>query len=454
MRRKFGSIVPNALGLILIADACAVGCDLVTTVRDDEWRPYFRLELAFLGGLWLLVGLAPKSTRIVALSVVMGILAYDGSRAIASLPPRYAFGQVSVGSWWIMASDQIVIFAFFLWRPTSNRVMWNPHPLGLAGIAVLFAGLGIAIDRSQLGRFPIEATARSGGASSSPGLDYLVYLPEGYHLSRRRWPLILDLHGGGAWGREVARVRTGGLPLRIDSGLRLPFVVVAPQSPKQGWDPEPLDALLTEVLGCYRVDPERVYLTGSSMGGYGVWALATAHPERFAAIAPICGGGDPAAAERLRTVPTWAFHGSDDTVIPADESLKMVSAQERSGGEALLTIYPGVGHDAATPPIPTGSFMIGCWPIGGDSEGRGRSDFSEEQSGEYGRLGQGRPARHRIFNDSDGPPPERNGLAGAPSPSADPLLVLVAPPDRRIDRSRPGGHLSLRLRIRLPADPA
>jgi predicted peptidase len=85
------------------------------------------------------------------------------------------------------------------------------------------------------------------------------------------------------------------------------------------------------------------------MGGYGTWALAAAHPERFAAIAPVCGGGNPASAARLRDVPTWAFHGADDAVTPADESRKMVAAQQRAGGEVRLTIYPGVGHDAATP---------------------------------------------------------------------------------------------------------
>jgi poly(3-hydroxybutyrate) depolymerase len=318
--------------------------------RDEDWQVFVQFELIFLGGVWFLSGLAPPWARISALTAIIGILACDVLRAIAGVPPRHAFAQVLVGSWWIMASDMIVIVALFRWRPSSDRATWiESHPLGLVLITALAMVLGIAIDRSQIGRFPMEATARSGGASSSPGLDYLVYLPDGYHLSRRRWPLILDLHGAGSSGREVRRVRTGGLPRRIDAGLRLPFIIVAPQSPKHGWEPEPLDTLLTEVIERYRVDPERVYLTGSSMGGYGVWALATAHPQRFAAIAPICGGGDPAAAERLRTVPTWAFHGSDDTIIPADESRKMIAAQERSGGEAKLTIYPGVGHDAATP---------------------------------------------------------------------------------------------------------
>jgi predicted peptidase len=106
--------------------------------------------------------------------------------------------------------------------------------------------------------------------------------------------------------------------------------------------------LLDEVLKQYRVDSRRVYLTGESMGGYGTWALAAAHPERFAAIAPICGGGEPASADRLKGVPTWAFHGADDKVVPPEESRKMVAAIQHAGGDARLTIYPGVGHDSWT----------------------------------------------------------------------------------------------------------
>ena len=109
-----------------------------------------------------------------------------------------------------------------------------------------------------------------------------------------------------------------------------------------------IGARLHEVLGGYRADADRVYLTGSSMGGYRTWALAAAHPERFAAIAPICGGGDPAWAPRLRNVPIWAFHGTDDHVLPAEESQKMVTALEQSEGDGTSTIGPGVGQDAWT----------------------------------------------------------------------------------------------------------
>ena len=160
------------------------------------------------------------------------------------------------------------------------------------------AVFGVAIDRSQVGQFPIIATVRAGRTSS--GLDYLVYLPDGYYRSWGRWPLILTLHGRGEAGDDIGLVRGQGLPRRVEAGARLPFVIVAPQSSAWSWDVVSLSALLDEVLKGYRIDVGRVYLVGNSMGGTGTWALASHAPERFAAIAPICGGGNPASAGRLR----------------------------------------------------------------------------------------------------------------------------------------------------------
>jgi predicted peptidase len=107
----------------------------------------------------------------------------------------------------------------------------------------------------------------------------------------------------------------------------------------------------------YAIDTNRVYLTGLSMGGYGTWKLATAHPERFAAIAPICGGGeiiDVLLAERrkaadLKALGIWAFHGAKDPVVPVEESERMVNALMRAGcTDVQLTIYPEAGHESWT----------------------------------------------------------------------------------------------------------
>ena len=139
-----------------------------------------------------------------------------------------------------------------------------------------------------------------------------------------------------------------GLVRRLEEKEGIPFIVVAPQSPRLGWNVEALDALLHEVLGRNRADADRVYLTASSMGGYGTWALAAAHPERFAAIVPICGCGDPAWALRLRDVPIWAFQGADDREVPTEESPKMVTAVVRQGETSRRPFIPGSGHDAWT----------------------------------------------------------------------------------------------------------
>jgi predicted peptidase len=106
--------------------------------------------------------------------------------------------------------------------------------------------------------------------------------------------------------------------------------------------------LLDDVVAKCSVDKERIYLTGLSMGGYGAWALASAYPERFAAITPICGGGRGFMADKLKDVPVWAFHGAKDNVVPLKESEEMVNAVKNRGGDAKLTVYPEAGHDSWT----------------------------------------------------------------------------------------------------------
>jgi len=125
--------------------------------------------------------------------------------------------------------------------------------------------------------------------------QYLIYLPKDYEAqSKKRWPLMLFLHGAGERGTNIAKVAVHGPPKLVKQGRDFPFIIVSPQCPNgERWDNDVLLALLDEVGEKYRVDESRVYLTGLSMGGYGAWSLGLTHPERFAAIAPICGGGDP-----------------------------------------------------------------------------------------------------------------------------------------------------------------
>jgi predicted peptidase len=183
-------------------------------------------------------------------------------------------------------------------------------------------------------------------------LRYLLYLPKGYGEQKdQKWPLILLLHGAGERGNDLALVKKHGPPKLVEQGKEFPFIIVSPQCPAGMWWTEMLDslvALLDDVQSKYAVDPDRVYMTGLSMGGFGTWALGCRHPERFAAIAPICGGGDWFLAERLKNVPVWVFHGGRDPVVPLRESTEMVDALKKAGGDVQLTVYPEAQHDSWT----------------------------------------------------------------------------------------------------------
>ena len=186
----------------------------------------------------------------------------------------------------------------------------------------------------------------------STNIDYLLYLPKDISASDKQWPLVMFLHGVGERGSDLEKVKAHGLPKLADK-QDFPFIIVSPQCPDRIWWDHPvqietLNALLDQIIASYPVDPDRVYLTGLSMGGFGTWAFATAHPDKFAAIAPICGGGNPHNVDGLAKLPIWVFHGDNDKVVPISESQEMVDAIKRKGGDIKFTVYPGVGHDSWT----------------------------------------------------------------------------------------------------------
>lgn len=191
------------------------------------------------------------------------------------------------------------------------------------------------------------------------GARYMIYLPKGYdHSSVNRWPLILFLHGAGERGVDIDLVKKHG-PIKVaEDHPDFPFIIAAPQCPEgEVWDDRNVLAVLDDVLGAYSVDESRVYLTGLSMGGYGTWSLAFSAPERFAAAAPVCGGGNfvefllqpEKKREALKTLPIWAFHGAKDQVVPLAESKKLVEAVKAVGvEEARLYVFPEADHDSWT----------------------------------------------------------------------------------------------------------
>lgn len=179
-------------------------------------------------------------------------------------------------------------------------------------------------------------------------MDYLLYLPEGYE-EKESWPLVLFLHGAGERGDDLELVKKHGPPKLISQGKQFPFIVVSPQCrPGVWWEPTELTALLDQVVKEHKVDKDRVCVTGLSMGGFGTWRLAAYTPDRFAAIAPICGGGEPFWARTIHHIPTWVFHGAKDSVVPLERSEEMVEALKRAKAEPKLTVYPEAGHDSWT----------------------------------------------------------------------------------------------------------
>jgi predicted peptidase len=179
-------------------------------------------------------------------------------------------------------------------------------------------------------------------------LKYLLSLPKDYD-GQKAFPLLLFLHGVGERGEDLQALKVYGPPKMIESGKDLPFIVVSPLCPKdRWWEPLELTTLLDEIVEKYKVDQDRIYVTGLSMGGFGTWALAGSTPDRFSAIAPICGGGDPERAKWLAHIPVWIFHGAKDTTVPLERSEKMVAALKKNGGEVRFTVYPNAGHDAWT----------------------------------------------------------------------------------------------------------
>ena len=195
-----------------------------------------------------------------------------------------------------------------------------------------------------------QLVAETATLNPTEEIHYWQYLPDNFASdTTTHFPLVIFLHGGGEVGNNLELVKKHGLPKRIAEGQSFPFVLVAPQNPRdQLWDDALVLAVLDRTMAIHRIDPDRVYLTGMSRGGFGTWRLAIQNPERFAAIVPVCGGGVPDYVKRIKDVPVWAFHGAKDRVIPLSRTVEMVEALLVAGGNVKLTVYPEAGHDAWT----------------------------------------------------------------------------------------------------------
>lgn len=179
-------------------------------------------------------------------------------------------------------------------------------------------------------------------------MNYLLYLPKDYD-QKEKWPLVLFLHGAGERGDNLDLVTVHGPPKLVKNGKDFPFILVSPQCPKdQLWQPVELTALLDDIEKKYKVDKDRIYVTGLSMGGFGTWSLAAYTPNRFAALVPICGGGEKFWVKKIKHVPIWVFHGAKDGAVPLERSQVLVDVLKKADADVTFTVYPDAGHDSWT----------------------------------------------------------------------------------------------------------
>lgn len=226
----------------------------------------------------------------------------------------------------------------------SRKVRWAAVAfLSLVGVAPIYAEEKAGTQSVQ--KFEKQVPVK---------LDYLLYLPADYKPDGdKKWPVIMFLHGSGERGTDIEKVKVHGPPKLLANNTDLAiknFIVISPQCPpdQRSWDAQAVMSLLDEVTSKHNVDKDRIYLTGLSMGGYGTWEILSRYGDRFAAAAPICGGGNPSAARRMRSVPLWVFHGEKDPVVPISQSEDMVEALKKAGAEPKFTRYPEAQHDSWT----------------------------------------------------------------------------------------------------------
>ena len=261
----------------------------------------------------------------------------------------------------------------------------TPRHLLLSLLALACAAVAPAAETLTVASFERTITKQV-------GYHYLLSLPTGYDAAAdQAWPVILFLHGSGERGSDPWLVAKHGPPKLLRGDVPAPppaadakaapiappetpearaqreqsaallkanFIVVSPQCPAgTSWDDDAVLALLDEVMAKHKIDARRIYLTGLSMGGYGAWSVGLKHPERFAALVPICGGGSPVDVRRslrerkaaLLSLGVRVFHGAKDPTVPLEESETMVAALKKAGVTDLqLTVYPEAKHDSWT----------------------------------------------------------------------------------------------------------
>ena len=193
-------------------------------------------------------------------------------------------------------------------------------------------------------------------------LEYWIYLPANYSDDKES-PLIVFLHGIGERGTDITKVKNTGLPKivedKIEAKIDFPFVTVSPQChlDVERWNPDVVFALIQHIQAKYKIDKNRIYATGLSMGGIGTWQVASKYPDIFAAIAPVAGAGEPSWAENLKNMPIWVFHNIADKAITIERAIVLPNEIERIRNQQGVNVelkkcyyntYDNNDHDAWT----------------------------------------------------------------------------------------------------------
>jgi predicted peptidase len=248
----------------------------------------------------------------------------------------------------LKASRRLLLGASLLLSPLAVAACAGASGVAGSRPPPLPAGLREGEQRPWL--LPDTAGPGADDPSTAPYPRMQMAIPAGYASSTQPWPLLIFLHGAGERGADIEDVKRGGPPMLLDQGVPFPMIVCSPQADlATRWQPARLHALVAALSQRFAVDPRRVTATGLSLGGMGVWRWACEYPGDLAAIAPVCGFGDPAMVQAMRHVPVRAYHGDQDPLVPLARQQACIAELRRQGGTASLTIYKGVGHDSWTP---------------------------------------------------------------------------------------------------------
>lgn len=245
----------------------------------------------------------------------------------------------------------------FRHRPSLRRTS-TIHAALVAAVALL-CGVGPSLAQSTTQREPRPTPSQRrlpkgflGKTITLPNRaqrKYAVFTPPQYVKDKdHKWPLIIFLHGSAECGTDGIKQTTVGLPPYVARrAMKFPFIVVMPQAQNmwfRGQEAAAIWAIIDEVQSTYRVDPDRIYLTGLSMGGIASWELSVLRPDVFAAIVPICGFAPKDYLSNIVDLPTWAFHGALDNNVSVQGSRDAIEELKRLGGSPIYTEYPKLQH--------------------------------------------------------------------------------------------------------------